>query len=237
LAKEKIAVVAGVGQGLGASLCRELCSCGYHVAAVARKPAILDRLRDEADAENHRLTPVICDLLDQRSIEQAHASIKALSGDISVYIHNASLFCMDEYLKTSADIYENVWRTTCLSAVHFTQLILPDMMSHKQGSLLFTGATAAVRGGAEFAAFASAKFALRGLSQSLARELGPQGIHVAHIVLDGIIDCDWTRERFGVKKEKALYPEEIAKIYRFLIEQHPSAWTQEIDLRPSIEKF
>jgi NAD(P)-dependent dehydrogenase (short-subunit alcohol dehydrogenase family) len=237
MVERKVAIVAGVGQGLGAALCRELYSAGYHVAAVARKPELLKNLEEAAMNEGHKLTPVICDLADHESIERAYKSIAEINGEISVYVHNATPFVMDSFLATSAEVYENVWRVTCLSAVNFTQLVLPGMVERKQGTVLFTGATAALRGGGKFAAFASAKFAVRGLSQSLAREFGPQGIHVAHIVLDGIIDCDWTRERFDVKRNKALWPEEIAKNYRHLIDQHPSAWTQEIDLRPSVENF
>jgi len=237
MAEHKIAIVAGVGQGLGASICRELWADGYHIAAVARKPELLDALADEASSAGHQLTPILCDLTNADSIKKAFDSINSLKGEIAAYVHNAGQFAMDEFLAMEASTYEAVWRVTCLSAVHFTQLVLPGMVERKRGALLFTGATAAVRGSAKFAAFASAKFALRGLSQSLAREFGPQGIHVAHLVLDGIIDCDWTRERFGVDRDRALWPEEVAKNYRYLLAQHPSAWTQELDLRPSVENF
>lgn len=233
----EIAIVAGVGQGLGASICRELWTEGYHIAAVARRPEILNTLAEEAKSAGQQLTPIACDLSDTDSILDAFEVISALDRSITAYIHNAGQFAMEEFLNMQAGTYEDIWRVTCLSAVHFSQLVLPRMVERRQGTLLFTGATAAVRGGARFAAFASAKFALRGLSQSLAREFGPQGIHVAHLVLDGIIDCDWTRERFGVDRDSALWSEEVAKNYRYLMAQHPSAWTQELDLRPSVEQF
>lgn len=235
--KEKIAIVAGVGQGLGSAVCMELCAAGYHVVPLARSNKVTDELLLKAEQNGYKLTPIHCDLTEPDSITAAATKMKQLTGQITVYIHNAGEFVMDDYLHLSAEAFERVWRITCYSAFQLSQLLIPEMLKHREGVILFTGATASIRGGVKFAAFASAKFALRGLAQSLAREFGPQGIHVAHILLDGIIYCDWTVERFGVEKAKAMSAEDIAKNYRNLIEQPASTWTQELDLRPFNEKY
>ncbi len=233
----EIAIVAGVGPGLGSAICTELCAAGYHVAAIARNKNYLTELADTLTATEGALTPVTCDLLDPTSVDNAFARIKELEGAISVYVHNASRLVMEEFLNLSAQSFEELWRLTCFSAFQCAQKAIPEMQERKSGTIIFTGATASVRGGANFAAFACAKFALRGLAQSLAREFGPKGIHVAHVVIDGIIDTQWTRDRFGIEPAKALVPEEIAKSYLHLIKQHRSAWTHELDLRPDVETF
>jgi len=111
------------------------------------------------------------------------------------------------------------------------------MVARKTGTIILTGATAGRRGGAKFAAFASAKFALRGLAQSLSREFGPQGVHVAHVVLDGLIDEAQTEQRLGPSKPTRMEPDAVARAYLNLATQHPSAWTHELDLRPFSERF
>jgi NAD(P)-dependent dehydrogenase (short-subunit alcohol dehydrogenase family) len=115
--------------------------------------------------------------------------------------------------------------------------VLPAMATRGGGVLIFTGATAALRGGAKFTAFASAKFALRGLAQALAREYGATGVHVAHVVLDGLVEGPQTDRRFGPATGARFKPDDVAQIYLQLASQPPSAWTQEIDLRPSAERF
>jgi NAD(P)-dependent dehydrogenase (short-subunit alcohol dehydrogenase family) len=117
------------------------------------------------------------------------------------------------------------------------QIVLPHMIARGGGVIVLTGATAGIRGAAQFSAFASAKFALRGLAQSLAREFGPKGVHVAHVILDGLIDERQTDQRFGPTPSTRMNPDTVADAYLHLAWQHPSAWTQEMDLRPSSERF
>ena len=237
MAQGKIAIVAGVGAGLGAALCRGLWGAGYQVAALARSEEVTGPLAAEAAAQGGVLRPVRCDLRDEAGIAAAFREIEAWEGAIEVYIHNAGHFVMGDFLRTPGAEHEKAWRLACLAAVHFSQRVLPGMVARGRGVLLFSGATASRRGGAQFSAFAAAKFALRGLAQSLAREFGPQGIHVAHVIVDGIIDCQWTRRRFGVAPARMLHPEDVAENYLHLIAQPPSAWTQELDLRPCTERF
>lgn len=234
---EPTALIAGVGPGLGAALCRELAEAGYQVVGLARNRDYLDELTAELTSRGLNMHGIACDLTRQVSIERAMARVRQGHAPVNVYIHNASQLVHDRFIDLDLDAVESLWRTTCLSAFQFTQAIVPNMLENGEGTILFTGATASLRGGAKFAAFASAKFALRGLAQSLAREYGPLGIHVAHIIIDGIIDCDWTRERFGVTSSTTLNPRHIAQNYLHLIRQHRSAWTHELDLRPDVERF
>jgi len=151
-------------------------------------------------------------------------------------IHNAQQLMIRSFAETSAGDFEQVWRNSCLGATIAAQAVLPHMAARKAGTVIFTGATAGLRGGANFAAFASAKFALRGLAQALAREFGPKGIHVAHVVIDGLIDAPQTDLRFGPAQGR-MDAHAIAQAYLALAAQPSSAWTQEMDLRPFAEKF
>jgi len=235
--ENQVAVVAGVGPGLGASLCRTLAGAGYRVAGLARDTAYGEQLAKEMKAAGGRFLPLACDITDARALDESVTHIQKELGPVSVYVHHASQFVMNPFLEIAPAEFESLWRVTFLGAVLGAQRVLPAMVKQQRGTLLFTGATAALRGGSKFAAFASAKFALRGLAQSLAREFGPQGIHVAHVVIDGIIWTERTRQFPGVTEDTCLHPDAIAQAYLQLIQQDPSAWTQELDLRPSVEKF
>ena len=125
---------------------------------------------------------------------------------IAVLVHNAAALLIKPFDETTADEFERVWRVACYGAFRCSRIVVPHMAARKAGAIILTGATAALRGGPKFAAFASAKFALRGLAQSLAREFGPQGVHVAHVVLDGLIDEPQTDARFGPAKSNAHGP-------------------------------
>ncbi len=233
--QKQVAVVAGVGPGLGAALCRALARSGYTVAALARTEEFTQGLAQELQQSGGSLLPVKCDVGDGMSVDAAFARISREIGTASVYIHNASQLVAMPSLEITSAVFTEAWRVTCLGALLCTQKVIPGMLQGGRGALLFTGATGALRGGAGFAAFASAKFALRGLAQSLAREFGPRGIHVAHVVIDGLI---WSgRARHGVSQDKCLMPEAIADCYLQLIGQDRSAWTHELDLRPDVEKF
>ncbi len=231
----KAAVVAGVGPGLGAALCRSLVQAGYAVAALARSGDFAEVLAQEVRAAGGILIPVQCDVSDAQSVDRAFSAVEQGIGEVSVFIHNASRLVGAPLLELSESAFTEVWQVSCLGALLCAQKVIPGMLKQGHGMLLFSGATASVRGGAGFAAFASAKFALRGLAQSLAREFGPRGIHVAHVVIDGLI---WSGEpRRGFGQEQSLLPEAVAECYLQLIRQDRSAWTHELDLRPDVEKF
>lgn len=227
---KKVAVVAGAGAGLGIALCQKLVSEGYAVAGLSRSAEPQPQLGNQYLA-------IACDITDALSVETAMTEVEKSFGNISVYIHNAAYLVHTPFLEmTEADI-SDIWKVSCIGAMHGIQRVLPNMLTVKSGTILVSGATASIKASAEFSAFASAKFALRGLTQSLAREFGSQGIHIAHIILDGAI-WGWQAEhKFGRDQHDCLQPDAIADNYFHLINQHRSVWTQELDMRPDMKLF
>jgi NADP-dependent 3-hydroxy acid dehydrogenase YdfG len=228
--------VGGIGAGLGSALCEKLVENEYKVAGIARDDKILQNLLGKLGNDN--FLPIRCDLTNFNEVEAAISSIDYIFGPSSVYIHNAApKLVIQPFQDTSHEEFESVWRNIYLAAVNGTKGVLPGMLTNKKGTLLFIGATASIKAGANFSAFSSAKFALRGLAQSLARELGPQGIHVSHLLVDGIIWGTWASENFHMNEIDCIQPGSIANICMNLINQDPSAWTHELDIRPCSEKF
>lgn len=231
----KTAIVAGVSTGgLGESLCIQLADAGYQVAGIARSDkhhALINSLGED------RYMGISCDLTNAADVNEAVSQVEEYYGPASVYIHNAARLHMQPFLETDAGEFESLWRTMCLGAVNGIQRVLPAMLERKLGSLVLIGATASVKAGANFSAFSSAKFALRGLAQSMARELGPKGIHVIHPVIDGVMWGDRARDTFKMTEEQCLKPESVAQTCLQLIEQEPSSWTHELDIRPYQESF
>lgn len=231
----KIAIVAGVGMGgLGESLCIHLAEAGYRVAGIARSEKHL-ALIETLGAD--RYLGISCDLTDAINVNTAISQIEEHFGPASVYIHNAARLHMQPFLETAPGEFESLWRTMCLGTINGIQRVLPTMLEHKQGSLVLIGATASVKAGANFSAFGAAKFALRGLAQSMARELGPKGIHVIHPVIDGVMWGDRARDSFKMTEDQCIRPESVARTCLQLIDQEPSGWTHEIDIRPYVESF
>lgn len=233
--EHKIGVIAGIGPGLGAALCRELAAAGYRVAGLARSEGAGAAL--SAELGEDRFLAVRCDLADAAGVDAAIGAVEARFGRPDLYIHNAARFHRQPFLETDPRVFASVWEGQLLGAVHGAQRVLPAMLERASGGLLFIGATASVKAGAGFSAFASAKFALRGLAQSLARELGPRGIHVAHLLIDGVIWGARARDEFGLTQAQCLAPEAVARTSVHLMGQDPSAWTHEIDIRPDRETF
>jgi NAD(P)-dependent dehydrogenase (short-subunit alcohol dehydrogenase family) len=161
---------------------------------------------------------------------------------LQVAVQNAGGNTPAPFLKVAPEVFEEHWRAHAFAGFLLGQAVLPKMLAHKAGTIIFTGATGSLRGSANFSAFAAAKAALRMVAQSLAREFGPQGIHVAHVVIDGVVEGDRAltntpgiKDRFG--EDGMLHPDKIAEMYLVLHRQHRSAWTHELDVRPWSEKF
>ena len=235
--KKPVAIVAGLGPGLGAALSRKLIAAGYRVVGVSRSLAVTERLEQELNAQERVFSGERCDVRDTKALIRTVSTIERDIGRISVYVHNAAQLILKPFLETSPDQFESLWRVILLGAVNGAQAVLPSMRQHGGGCLLFIGATASMRGGPNSAAFSSAKFALRGLAQSLARAYGPSGIHVCHLVVDGVIWGERESARLHLSKDQCLAPQAVAESCQHVIEQHPSAWTMELDVRPSVEKF
>jgi len=231
----KTAVVAGLGAGLGSALCRRLAAAGYRVAGLARSDTVGAALLEELGEE--RFLPLSCDLTDAAQVDAAVGEVEARFGPVDAYIHNVARLHRQAFVETAPGEFESMWRSICLSAVLGTQRVLPAMLERGRGSLLLMGATASVKAGADFSAFAAGKFALRGLAQSLARELGPRGIHVAHLIIDGVMWSERARDSFGMTEAQCLDPDAVAGTCLHLLEQQRSAWTHELDIRPDVETF
>jgi len=230
------AVITGVGPGLGLSLVKAFAGIGLNVAAAARNTDKLGGLLDGIEGGDVR--GYGCDVTDEVAVETLFDQAENDLGPVQVAVFNAGAYVPGSLLETSSADFENSWRIGCLGGFHVGKAAVSRMIGRGQGSVLFTGATAALRGGAKFHNLAVGKFGLRALSQSMAREFGPQGIHVAHVIVDGFILSERHAKVAAERPEDALLePDEIAAEYVHLYQQHRSAWTQELDLRPWTEKF
>ena len=177
-----VLLVAGIAEGLGLSLAGTFADAGHDVIGLARSDRVAAAAASAVALAGGAYTHVRCDVCLEDDVA---AAIGPVAERVSVAVFNAHALLIKPFAETGAAEFEDVWRTTCKGAMLVASAVLPAMASRGDGAMIFSGATAGIRGGARFAAFASAKFALRGLAQSLAREYGPQGVHVAHTVLDG----------------------------------------------------
>lgn len=237
---DAVAVVIGAGPGLGSALARRFARAGMRVAAVRRDGAALSPLIAELGGNARGYG---CDATDETAVARLFASVSADLGQPHLVVFNAGGFVRAGLLETSAQDFERCWQTGCLGgflagreAVR-AMLAAPSDARHR-GTIIFTGATASLRGGARFHNLAVPKFALRALAQSMAREFQPQGIHVAHVIIDGQIESDRPGRSAAERGVDAvLSPDAIAESYYQLHCQPPNAWTLELDLRPYVEKF
>jgi NAD(P)-dependent dehydrogenase (short-subunit alcohol dehydrogenase family) len=232
---ERVAIVAGVGPGLGAALVRRLAADGCRVGMFARSPKFIGKLAAELESQT---LAVPVDVSDAKQVAAGFRKVRRQLGPIEILIAHASGSVGEGLMKTTPDQFERSWRIAVLGAFLCAREAVPDMLKCQSGTIIFTGATSSVRGRGGAVAFSSAKFAVRGLAQSLAVELWPRGIHVAHVIIDGVIDTPKVRRTYkSSDKEPLLQPEAIADSYWNLIQQERSAWSLEIDLRPNKEAF
>lgn len=235
--KEPVAVVVGVGAGLGAALARRF-AAAYTVALVARGREKLEEFAGEIKAAGGRAIAIPADVSKAGEIEAAFARIRKDVGQAEVLLYNAAMRPFGRLMETKPSTFETTWRVGAFGAFLCAQAVVPDMLARGRGVILFTGATAGIKPFPTSAAFGPAKFALRGLAQVMARDLGPQGIHVAYINVDGPIDMPFIHQlRPDLKQEDMLAPSAIAETYWHVAHQERSAWTQELDVRPFKEKF
>jgi NAD(P)-dependent dehydrogenase (short-subunit alcohol dehydrogenase family) len=233
MARRKL-LLTGIGEGLGVEIAGIFAQAGYDVFGMSRSDRVSAAVSAMVERAGGHYTHLACDLAHPDDLSLL---LQPIAERIDVLIHNAQLLMIKPFTEISSDAFEQVWRVICLGAMASAQAVLPHMAARKSGTVIFSGATAGLRGGVNFSAFASAKFALRGLSQALAREFGPKGVHVAHVVIDGLIDAPQTNLRFGTAASGRMDSKSIAEAYLDLAAQHPSAWTQEMDLRPFAERF
>ncbi len=240
----KVALVIGAGNATGGAIARRFAREGY-AAAITRRARNLDEL--EALAETIRAQggiayPYGVDARDENEMVALFEQVEREIGPIEVAVFNVGGNVRFEVTETTSRVYRKVWEMAAFAGFLTGREAARRMLPRGRGSVLFTGATASVRGGAGFSAFAGAKHALRALAQSMARELGPKGIHVAHVIIDGAIETQWIKEmfpeRYALKDQNGiLKPDQIAENYWMLHEQPRSAWTHELDLRPWLEPW
>ena len=233
MADREVALIVGAGSGLSASLARRLAGDGVQVALAARDTGKLDALAGETSASVYR-----CDATDEAAVEGLFASVTADLGEPDLVIYNASARTRGPIVELDAEAVRNAILVSCYAGFLVAREAARQMTARGNGAIFFTGASASVKGYANSSAFAMGKFGLRGLCQSLARELHPQNIHVAHFVIDGGIlqgAADPRAEARG--PDGMLHPDAIADTYYAVWRQHRSAWTWEVELRPWVEKF
>ena len=234
----KVAAVLGVGPGLGASVAHRFAREGFAVALMARSEESVAGAREEIEGDGGTALPVPTDATDPASIASAFETIRADLDDPEVFVYNAGAFEMGGILEIEPERFDECFRANCAGAFYAAREVLPAMVERGRGTILLTGATAALRGSARFSALAVGKFGLRALAQSMAREFGPQGVHVAHVIIDGQINTPRVRGMYPDREEHTMLSSDaIAETYWQLHSQDPTAWTLELDLRPSVERF
>ncbi len=225
------AVIVGAGEGISASLARLLSKQGIRVALAARNPGKLDALCGETSA-----TAFACDATQADDVVQLFKDVEAAIGVPDIVVYNASLRARGAFVDLAPDDVAQSIAVSAFGGFLVAQQALQRMLPNKRGAILFTGASASIKGFAQSAPFAMGKFALRGLAQSLAREFAPQGIHVAHFVIDGGIRSS-VRPESSDKPDALLDPDAIAANYWHVLQQPRSAWSSELEIRPWVEKF
>jgi NAD(P)-dependent dehydrogenase (short-subunit alcohol dehydrogenase family) len=237
-----VALVIGAGDATGGAIARRFGRGGYTVCATRRSLDKLQPLLEQVRAEGGQAHGFACDARKEEEVTALFEEIESRIGPVEVLVFNIGANVPSSILEETARKYFKVWEMACFGGFLNAREAARRMVARGRGSILFTGATASLRGSSHFAAFAGAKHALRALAQSMARELGPKGVHVAHVVVDGAIDTEFIRENFPERyalkeKEGILNPEHIAENYWMLHGQPRDAWTHELDLRPWTEKF
>ncbi len=234
----KTAVISGVGSGLGAALVRKFSSEGYQVGLLARSPDYIQGLVEELLQGGAKALAVPTDITDSQQVTRSFARVREELGPVDVLINHAGNAAWKGFHELTPDEFEQSWRVCAYGSFLCAREAAGHMLSAGSGAILFTGATSAIRGRAGALAFSSAKFAVRGLAWALARELWPEGIHVAHVIIDGVLDTPMVREgRYVEEDEPLLNIDAVAAAYWSLVQQDKGAWGFEIDLRPHDEGF
>lgn len=239
---KKVVLVVGAGDATGGAIAKRFAQEGF-VACVTRRSADkLQPLVDAIKADGGEAHGFACDARKEEGVIALVEQIESQIGPIEAFVFNIGANVPCSILEETARKYFKIWEMACFSGFLNAREVAKRMAKRQRGTILFTGATAGLRGASGFAAFAGAKHGIRALAQSMARELGPMNIHVAHVVVDGAIDTDFIRESFPEKyatkdQDGILNPEHIAENYWYLHSQPRDAWTFELDLRPWSERW
>ena len=238
----KVALVIGAGDATGGAIARRFAREGFTACVARRNADKLAPLVARIESEGGKARAFGSDARKEEQMAALVDTIEREVGAIEVAAFNIGANVRFPIRETTARVYFKVWEMACFAGFLMGREVAKVMVPRGRGTILFTGATASMRGSAGFAAFSGAKHALRALAQSMARELGPQGVHVAHVVIDGAIDTEFIRSNFPERaalkdRDGILSPEAIAEAYWQLHSQHRTAWTHEMDLRPWMETW
>ena len=242
LLNKPVAVIVGAGDAIGSAIGEKFAENGHIVCMARRNADKLNPLLEQLASRGLSAHAFSCDARDENQIINLFAIIERDVGEIDVVIFNIGANVPMSILDTSVRKFTKIWEMACLAGFITGREAAKTMLPRKRGTIIFTGATASMRGGANFAAFASAKHGLRALAQSMARELGPQNIHVAHVVIDAAVETDWIKDNHPAYKELAaqdgiVNPKDLAENYLMLYKQPKNAWTFELDIRPATESW
>jgi NAD(P)-dependent dehydrogenase (short-subunit alcohol dehydrogenase family) len=239
---KKVVLVVGAGDATGGAIAKRFGQEGFIACVTRRSADKLQPLVDAIKASGGEAHGFACDARKEEDVIALVEQIETQIGPIEAFVFNIGANVPCSILEETARKYFKIWEMACFSGFLNAREVAKRMAKRQQGTILFTGATAGLRGAAGFAAFAGAKHGIRALAQSMARELGPMNIHVAHVVVDGAIDTDFIRDSFPEKyatkdQDGILNPEHIAENYWYLHSQPRDAWTFELDLRPWNERW
>jgi NAD(P)-dependent dehydrogenase (short-subunit alcohol dehydrogenase family) len=234
--RSEVALIVGTGPGLGSALARRFAKAGMAVALAARNTKKLDGLLQEIHDLGGVSRAFGCDATDEQSVKELLGLMTQEMGVPNLVVYNVEHFIPGTILEIETPAFEECWRAMTLGGFLVGREAARLMVPQGSGTIIYTGATAALRGRADYINLAVGKFGIRALAQSMARDLGPQGIHVAHVILDGGILSPRSGET-AQERKTSMFPEHIAETYYQLHIQHRSVWTQEMDLRPWVEKF
>jgi len=239
---EQVALIIGAGDAIGSAIARKFARRGLTVCAARRNGDRLAPLVQELTGAGHRAHAFSCDARREEAISELFAGIEADIGEIAVVVFNVGANVPMGILETDSRKFFKIWEMACFAGFLCGREAARYMTKRERGTIIFTGATASLRGAAGFAAFASAKHGLRALAQSMARELGPRNIHVAHVVIDAAVDTQWISDNLpdsaALKlRDGIVSPDDLADNYVMLFDQPRNAWTFELDIRPWIEHW
>ncbi|MDH4040901.1 MAG: SDR family NAD(P)-dependent oxidoreductase [Gammaproteobacteria bacterium] len=238
----RVALIIGAGDAIGSAITREFAASGLTVCAARRNGERLGPLVEELNGAGHCAHAFSCDARKEDAVTALFAHIEAEIGEIEVVVFNVGANVPMGILETDSRKFFKIWEMACFAGFLCGREAARYLTRHGRGTIIFTGATASLRGAAGFAAFASAKHGLRALAQSMARELGPKNIHVAHVVIDAAVDTQWISENVPESaalklKDGIVNPADLARNYVMLHQQPRNAWTFELDIRPWIEHW
>lgn len=247
MSQQKGAVLlVGAGDAIGAAVARRFAEGGYKVCIARREGEKSKALADELAAKGFILRPFSVDTRKEDEVQKLFADVEKDVGPIEVCLFNAGANVAKPLLETTDKLFFKAWELACYAGFLVGREAARHMMNHGRGTILFTGATASVRGGKNFAAFSSAKFGLRAVAQAMARELGPKNIHVAHLLLDAAVDSEAIHQRMkaatgidvtDIPPDSLTRTSSIADVFWFLHHQSKDGWSHELDLRPSVETW